>query len=72
MKLYSYRIPVDDGAAPNPYWDICTLVICKPAIRRTAQVGDWVIGTGSKNSPIGNIEDKLVYAMKVTDKKNNG
>jgi hypothetical protein len=39
-KLYSYCIPVDDGAAPNPFWDICTLVICKPVIRRTAQIGD--------------------------------
>ncbi len=61
--LFTYCIPVDDGAAPNPYWGICTLVICKPAIRRTAQVGDWVVGTGSKTT---GREKHLVYAMRVT------
>ena len=68
MKLYSYCLRYDDGAAPNPYGGICTLVICKPAIRRTAEIGDWVVGLGSTNSPIGDIADYLVYAMKVTDK----
>jgi len=65
-KLFSYCIPHDTGAAPNPFWGTCTLVICKPAIRRAAQVGDWVVGTGSVNSPIGDIGGRLVYAMKVT------
>ncbi len=64
-KIYSYVIPTDDGSAPNPYWGICTLAICKPAIRRTARPGDWVIGTGSKRSPLGDISKKLVYAMQV-------
>lgn len=67
MKLYSYCLRWDDGAAPNPFWGICTLAICKPAIRRTARVGDWVVGLGSANSPIGNISDSVVYAMRVTD-----
>ena len=66
--LFSYCIPVDDGAAPNPFWGTCTLVICKPAIRRVAEVGDWIAGTGSVNSPIGNIAGHVVYAMQVTDK----
>src|SRR5713226_6667476 len=66
MSLYSYRLRFDYGAAPNPYWRICTLAICKPAIRRTAKVGDWVVGLGSKNSPIGDISTRMVYAMKVT------
>ena len=64
--LWSYCIPYDDGAAPNPYWGVCTLAICKPAIRRTAQVGDWVVGTGSKQSPIGDISGMVVYAMRVS------
>lgn len=66
MAIYSYVLRFDDGKAPNPYWGVCTLAICKPVIRRTAKVGDWVIGTGSKNSPIGDISNKLVYAMKIT------
>ncbi len=66
--LYSYCIPSDDGAAPNPFWGTCTLVICKPAIRRSAQLGDWIVGTGSINSPIGDIGGCVVYAMRVTAK----
>jgi len=72
-SLYSYCIPYDDGAAPNPYWDVCTLVICKPYIRKTAQVGDWIVGTGSKYARLGNkrtrdMSGRVVYAMKVTEK----
>lgn len=73
-KLYSYVIKYDNGSAPNPFWGACTLTICKPAIRRTASVGDWIIGTGSKNSKLsdGNsydLSDSIVYAMKISDKK---
>lgn len=72
-RLYSYCIPFDDGAAPNPFWGTCTLVICKPAIRRTARVGDWIAGTGSKYARLGDgstrdLSGRLVYAMKVTRK----
>lgn len=67
-NLFSYVLRYDDGAAPNPFWGTCTLAICKPAIRRKAEVGDWVVGTGSKNSPIDDISGHLVYAMKVTRK----
>jgi hypothetical protein len=66
-RLFTYTIPVDDGAAPNPFDGICTLTICKPAIRRTAQNGDWIAGLGSKNAPSGDLSGKLVYAMCVED-----
>ena len=66
--LFSYCIPFDNGAAPNPFWGVCTLVICKPAIRRAANVGDWIVGTGSSRSPIGDISGKVVYAMRVSQK----
>ena len=49
-KIYSYVLRYDDGAAPNPFWDLCTLTICKPGIRKGALVGDWVLGTGSKRA----------------------
>ncbi|MBX2965916.1 MAG: hypothetical protein KF845_07200 [Cyclobacteriaceae bacterium] len=69
--MYSYILKNDSGAAPNPFWGKCTLTICKPAIRRTAEIGDWIIGTGSKNSKLkdGKIydySDSIIYAMKVT------
>ena len=72
-KLYSYILRIDDGAAPNPFWNVCTFTVCKPAIRRTAKIGDWIIGTGSKNSNCndGNthdLSDSVVYAMRVSNK----
>lgn len=72
-RLYSYVIKNDNGSAPNPFWNLCTLTICKPDIRRTANRGDWVVGTGSKNSRLrdGNtydFSDSVVYAMKITKK----
>jgi hypothetical protein len=33
--LYSYVVKVDSGFAPNPYWGVCTLACCKPALRRS-------------------------------------
>lgn len=68
MKLYSYSLRYDAGSAPNPFWGICTLVICKPVIRRCAEEGDWVVGLGSTKSPIGNKSDYVVYAMRVSRK----
>lgn len=65
-KLFTYCIPFDDGAAPNPFWGICSLVICKPSIRRVAGINDWIVATGSRHSPIGDVSGQLVYAMKLT------
>jgi hypothetical protein len=68
VTLFSYCVAHDTGAAPNPFWGICTLVICKPAIRRKAGIGDWIVGTGSKTSPVGDMSGRVVYVMKVTEK----
>ena len=68
MTVYSYCVRYDTGAAPNPFGGVCTLVICKPKIRRVAKPGDWIIGFGSAHSPIGDVSGKIVYAMKVTQR----
>lgn len=65
--LFSYTIPVDDGAAPNPFGGLCTLTICKPGVRRKAEKGDWVVGLGSINAPSGDLSGRIVYAMRVDD-----
>jgi len=65
MRLYSYVVRVDEKFAPNPTNDYCTLGCCKPKIRNKAEIGDWIIGTGSVQN-YGN--NKLVYAMKVNEK----
>jgi hypothetical protein len=64
VGLYSYVVARDYGFAPNPFGGVCTLATCKPEIRRLAQIGDWIVGTGSaKHTRKGNI----VYAMKVAE-----
>ena len=65
MALFSYRVRFDSGLAPNPFWGVCTLVVCKPRIRRRARVGDWVVGTGSAKSPAGDLSGSVMYAMQV-------
>lgn len=54
----------DYGFAPNPFGGYCTLATCKPEIRRAASVGDWIVGTGSKDT---GLQEHLVYAMRVTE-----
>lgn len=61
-QIYRYVVRFDRGTAPNPYDGYCTLAICKPAIRRTAQPGDWILGYRSL------AHNELVYAMKVSEK----
>ena len=60
MNIFRYVVRFDGGSAPRPYGDICTLAICKPMIRRTASIGDWIIGVRSK------AHTKVVYVMQVS------
>ncbi len=45
----------------------CTLVFCKPQIRRSARPGDWIVALSPKQH--GN---KVVYAMHVAEKLSFG
>jgi hypothetical protein len=65
MRLYSYIVRYDIGFAPNPFHGWCTLATCKPQIRGSASIGDWIVGTGSKAK---NLEGKLVYATRVEER----
>ncbi len=62
MKLYSYVVTHDTGFSPNPFWGCCTLADCKPAIRRTAREGDWLVGL----SPRAN-GNRVIYAMQIDE-----
>jgi hypothetical protein len=66
FTLFSYRVRMDFGSAPNPYGGICTLTICKPKIRSTAKSGDWVVGLASTVSDLPDPEHKIIYAMRVS------
>src|ERR1700754_76600 len=63
MRLYSYIVRYDIGFAPNPYFGWCTLATCKPNIRGSASVGDWVAGVG----PRRRLDGCVVYAMQIAE-----
>ncbi|KPQ24580.1 MAG: hypothetical protein HLUCCA13_08675 [Halomonas sp. HL-48] len=62
-RIYSYVVQHDHGFAPNPFMGICTLANCKPKIRKFAEVGDLIIGTGSADV---DASGHLVYWMRVS------
>ena len=64
LRLFSYVVTRDFGFAPNPFYGVCTLATCKPIIRRVAEIGDWVVGTGSKRN---DRQKFLVFVMRVSD-----
>lgn len=64
MKYYSYVIPRDYGFAPNPYLGYCTLATCKPRIRKSARIGDWIAAYGGARTEV---HKKLVVLMKVDE-----
>jgi Nucleotide modification associated domain 2 len=41
-SVFSYVVTHDKGFAPNPYFGFLTLATCKPQIRKSARVGDWL------------------------------
>ncbi|CAM6902034.1 hypothetical protein ACOJ84_001341 [Morganella morganii] len=64
--LYVYIITRDFGFAPNPFHGYCTLATCKPKIRKSAKVGDWILGVGGAN--LKSVKHKCILLMKVTEK----
>ncbi|MFZ1504077.1 MAG: hypothetical protein WAS50_13050 [Nitrospira sp.] len=63
-RMFVYVLSYDTGFAPNPQDGYCTLACCKPRIRESAEVGDWIAGItpAELGQPL-----KLCYAMKVTE-----
>jgi len=73
-RTYLYKLTSDRGGAPSaPQFpgkpDLLTLSICKPAIRRTAQVGDRILGLTSRALALseGYPENAVIYAAIVGD-----
>jgi hypothetical protein len=59
-RLFTYKVAHDGGSAPNPYHSVCTLAVCKPAIRRVAKLGDVIVGLACAPD-----DRRLVYCMVV-------
>ena len=69
MRLFSYKLTVDTGFAPNPFGETLTLATCKPGIRKSKRKGDWIAGFTSKKlngDAVGS--ERLIYLMKVGEK----
>lgn len=70
-KICAYVLDHDTGKAPKIDGDTCILSECKKKdIRKSADVGDWIVGIGGKGlgrskGNKGRYYGKLIYAMKV-------
>jgi hypothetical protein len=74
-KLFVYRIVTDAGAAPHISNGYLTLTLCKPQIRRTAKVGDYVLSLVALQHMhlTGKGDDrfyKAAYLFKITETVN--
>ena len=61
-RIFLYTVVYDDGFAPNPFHGVCSLATCKPDIRRTARIGDIVLGKAKAPNGL-----RAVYAMEVDE-----
>jgi hypothetical protein len=69
IRLFSYKLTSDSGFAPNPFWGSLTLATCKPSMRKSKVVGDWIAGftsLGLCGDRVG--DERLVYLMRVNKK----
>ena len=62
-RIYRYVVRYDHGVAPCVQAGLCSLAICKPAIRRTAREGDLILGFASVAQ--AHEAGRLLFAMVV-------
>lgn len=67
-----YKMTHDSGFAPNPFHGVLTLATCKPKIRASRKVGEWVTGFASAalvnraaRKGVQIPRDGLVYLMQI-------
>lgn len=65
MRIYFYKLTVDDGGAPCVQDGLLSLAICKPMIRSTARLGDLVFGFAANSLRPDNA---LLYVARITEK----
>lgn len=65
MNIFIYKLTTDNGGAPCVQDGLLSLCICKPRIRRSARVGDWIIGMGAKGSKA--LRNRIIYIAQITN-----
>lgn len=63
-NLYVYVVDRDFGFAPNPFHGYCTLATCKPGIRKSARIGDWLLGVGGSRL---RATGKCIFLMNISE-----
>ena len=66
-RWYIYRMICDNGGAPCVQNGMLSLGICKPVIRRGADIGDWLIGVGGVA-----LGRRLIYMAEITEVLEDG
>lgn len=78
MRVHTYVIAVDAGSAPNYDRPCVTLAVCKPRIRKKAQIGELVLAfAGKQVNPIephsvvwaGIVSEKMSFADYWNDRR---
>jgi hypothetical protein len=68
-RIYYYKLTHDAGAAPCVQRGMLSLAICKPIMRKSAEVGDLIFGfTANSLDP----QNRLIYAARITKKLPDG
>ena len=67
-KIFIYKLVAENGGAPCVHKGMMSLCLCKPHIRQTAEKNDWIIGMGGRDKRLPELNDRLIYIMRVTDK----
>jgi hypothetical protein len=62
-RYFVYKCIADDGKAPCVDRNLLTLTICKPKIRESATVDDWIFAFGSNSESPAN---RLIYIAKIS------
>ena len=68
MKIYSYILMHDTGFAPCIEDDVLSLCCCKPKIRSSAKVGDYIVAFYGKSQSRKQFGHSLAYIAKITEK----
>ncbi len=81
MRVHTYVIAVDAGSAPNYDRPFVTLAVCKPRIRRKAEIGELVLAfAGKEVNPVephavvwaGIVSEKMSFSEYWNDRRFSG
>src|SRR5258708_31095742 len=60
--IFAFKMRHNNGAVPCIQAGVATVAICKPAVRKVAELGDYLVGIGARDLGLG----RVIFAMRVT------